>query len=177
LRRLTAVLSALSAFPVLYALSVAAQAPEDSAPAAPRRATTNCVVSRLSDGDTLRCQSGARVRLIGIDAPEREQTPYSDMSLAGIQSLVAVGDTIQLEPDVDPRDQYDRILAYAWRGGRMVNWHMVREGWAIPITVSPNVQYVDYFRRARDAARKEGMGLWKVDGFRCEPASFRARRC
>ncbi|HKP30354.1 MAG TPA: thermonuclease family protein [Gemmatimonadales bacterium] len=151
--------------------------PVDSAPAAPRRATTNCVVSRISDGDTLRCQGGARVRLIGIDAPEREQTPFSEVALSGLSSLVAIGDTIQLEPDVDPRDQYDRVLAYAWRNGRMINWRMVREGWAVPLTVSPNVQYVDYFRRARDSARGEGKGLWKVDGFRCEPAAWRAKRC
>ena len=161
----------------LTAATVVAQSPVDSAPAVPRRPTTTCVVSRISDGDTLRCEGGTRIRLIGIDAPEREQTPYSDMSLAGLESLVAVGDTIQLEPDVVLRDQYRRVLAYAWRGGRMINWRMVREGWAIPLTVSPNVQYVDLFRRARDAARLEGKGLWKVDGFKCEPADYRARRC
>ena len=166
----------VSALSALSASSATAQA-LDSAPAAPRRATTSCVVSRLSDGDTLRCQGGARVRLIGIDAPEREQTPFSEVALNGLKSLVAIGDTVQLEPDVDPRDQYDRVLAYAWKDGRMINWQMVREGWAVTITVSPNVQYVDYFRRARDAAQREGKGLWKVDGFRCEPVSFRARRC
>ena len=165
---------------VLTAITVptaAAQVQADSGPSAPRRATTNCVVSRISDGDTLRCRDGARVRLIGIDAPEREQTPFADSALAGLKSLVAIGDTVQLEPDLDPRDQYDRVLAYAWRNGRMINWRMVREGWAIPITVSPNVQYVDFFRGARDSARKEKKGLWAVDGFSCEPAAYRAKRC
>jgi endonuclease YncB( thermonuclease family) len=38
----------------------------------------------------------------------------------------------------------------------MINWQMVREGWAVTITVSPNVQYVDYFQAARDAAQREG---------------------
>ena len=152
-------------------------AQSDSAPPAPRRPTSSCIVSKLSDGDTLRCQGGARVRLIGIDAPEREQTPFSETSLNGLKSLVAIGDTVQLEPDIDPRDRYDRVLAYAWKNGRMINWRMVREGWAVPITVSPNVQYVDFFRRARDAARKDGKGLWAVDGFHCEPAAFRAKRC
>jgi len=162
---------------VLCVFASPLSAQSDSAPASPRRPTVDCVVSRISDGDTLRCQGGARVRLIGIDAPEREQKPFAESALAGLRSLVEVGDTIQLEPDVDPRDQYDRVLAYAWRSGRMVNWRMVREGWAVPITVSPNVQYVDYFRSARDAARKDGRGLWAVDGFRCEPAAYRAKRC
>jgi micrococcal nuclease len=135
------------------------------------------VVSRISDGDTLRCNGGIRVRLIGIDAPEREQAPFADMALEGLKSLVAVGDTVRLEPDVSPRDQYGRTLAYAWRSGRMINWQMVREGWAVPIVVSPNVQYVDFFRRAREGARNEGKGLWKVDGFTCEPKDYRARRC
>ena len=162
---------------VLCALVTPLRAQTDSAPTAPRRPTDSCVVSRISDGDTLRCQGGVRVRLIGIDAPEREQHPFADSALAGLKSLVAVGDTVQLETDVDPRDPYDRILAYAWRDGRMINWQLVRQGWAVPIVVSPNVQYVDFFRRARDAARKEARGLWRIDGFACEPASYRARRC
>lgn len=118
-----------------------------------------------------------RVRLIGIDAPERGQQPFAEMSLAGLKALVAVGDTVQLEPDLDPRDRYDRALAYAWRAGGMLNWRMVREGWAVPLVVSPNVQYVDYFKWARDRARQEGKGLWRVDGFKCEPADWRATRC
>jgi micrococcal nuclease len=164
-------------FALLCLLAPPLCAQSDSAPIAPRRPTTSCVVSRISDGDTLRCQGGARVRLIGIDAPEREQKPFADSALAGLRSLVAVGDTVQLEPDIRPRDQYERVLAYAWRNGRMINWRMVREGWAVPITVSPNVQYVDFFRRAHDAARMEAKGLWKVDGFHCEPAAYRAKRC
>jgi hypothetical protein len=76
LGRLVAALSALSAS------SATAQA-LDSAPAAPRRATTSCVVSRLSDGDTLRCQGGARVRLIGSMRRNGSRLPFSEVALNG----------------------------------------------------------------------------------------------
>jgi micrococcal nuclease len=91
--------------------------------------------------------------------------------------MLSVGDTVQLEGDVTPRDHYGRLLAYAWHQGRMVNWMLVWEGWAVPIVVSPNVQYAEYFRRARDQARDARRGLWLVNGFGCEPRDYRARRC
>jgi len=91
--------------------------------------------------------------------------------------MLVVGSTVQLEPDVEPRDYYGRVLAYVWHEGRMINWLMVRYGWAVPIAFPPNVQYLEHFRVARDQARKEDRGLWRVDGFRGEPAANRAKRC
>ena len=136
-----------------------------------------CTVSRISDGDTIECQGKIRVRLIGIDSPERDQEPFGTAATAGLASMLLVGSSVELEPDVESRDRYSRVLAYVWHEGRMINWLMVRYGWAVPIVLPPNVQYVDFFRQARDQARNEGRGLWSVDGFRCEPASFRAKRC
>lgn len=136
-----------------------------------------CTVTRISDGDTIECVGKVRVRLIGVDSPERDQEPFGTAAMAGLASLLVVGTTVELESDVEPRDRYDRVLAYAWQGGRMINWLMVRQGWAVPLVFPPNVQYVDFFRQARDLARQEGRGLWAVDGFRCEPAAHRARRC
>jgi micrococcal nuclease len=91
--------------------------------------------------------------------------------------MLPPGSTVDLEPDVTPRDQYRRVLAYLWLDGRMLNWEMVRQGWAVPIVFPPNVQYVAALRAARDLARRERRGLWSVDGFRCEPAAHRAAKC
>jgi len=134
-------------------------------------------VTRIVDGDTIECDGKVRVRLIGVDSPERDQEPFGTAATAGLASMLLVGSTVELEPDVEPRDRYDRVLAYVWSEGRMTNWLMVRYGWAVPIVFPPNVQYVDFFRSARDQARMERRGLWSVDGFRCEPAAHRARRC
>ena len=112
-----------------------------------------------------------------VDSPERDQEPFGTAAKAGLAAMLTVGSVVRAEPDVELRDRYDRVLAYVWFQGRMINWLLVRDGWAVPIVFPPNVQYVEYFRVARDQARKDGRGLWSVDGFRCEPAMHRAKRC
>ena len=85
---------------------------------------------------------------------------------------------MRLELDVDRRDGYDRLLAYVYRpDGRMVNRMMVRQGFALPYAIPPNVRHVDALRAAADSARAAGIGLWSLDAFECTPADHRARRC
>jgi len=149
----------------------------DGGPAAPRRPTENCIVERIVDGDTLVCARLGRVRLIGIDSPERDQEPFGDHARDALEMLVPVGTRLQLEGDVEPRDGYGRRLAYAWREGTQVNWFMVRTGWAVILTIPPNVQHVEALRAAQQAAREDRAGLWAIDGFACEPARHRRGEC
>ena len=117
------------------------------------------------------------MRLIGIDAPEGNQRPFGDAARDALTGLVAVRDTVQLEPDVELRDRYDRLLAYVWKDQSMVNWNLVLQGWAVQLTYPPNVQYVDWFTAAERRAREENRGLWAQDGFACRPVDHRAHRC
>lgn len=151
-----------------------------SLPIAPVGPTTSCVVTRISDGDTLRCRQGRenlRVRLTGIDAPELADSTHGPRSASALKAMAGVGDTLLLEADVSPRDQYGRVLAYAWRNGSMLNLRMVREGWALPFTVPPNVRYEASIRAAQRAARAQDAGHWATDGFACTPAQFRRGSC
>jgi micrococcal nuclease len=152
-------------------------APADSGPRAPIRAVTPCVVLRVVDGDTIRCEDSGLVRLIGMDSPEANQPPFGAAATAALRTMLAAGDTVQLEPDVEARDRYGRILAYVWRGDSMLNWRMVRLGWAVVLTYPPNVQYADRFVSAQAKARVEVRGLWRVDGFRCLPVERRRKTC
>jgi micrococcal nuclease len=105
------------------------------------------------------------------------QKPLGLRSAEALKALIPVGSTVRLEPDVSPRDQYGRTLAYVWANGRMVNWVMVRSGWTTTITFPPNVQYVKEFASAAQKARGEKLGLWHDDGFACTPADHRKKRC
>ena len=149
----------------------------DSGPRAPIRPPTPCVVLRVVDGDTIRCRELGLVRFIGIDSAEPDQRPFGAAASAGLAAMLAVGDTVQLEADVEARDRYRRILAYVWRRNVMLNWMMLRQGWAVVLTYPPNVQWVDAFVDAQQKARDERRGLWKVDGFRCLPVERRRRAC
>ena len=149
----------------------------DSGPTTPRRETFSCTVSRVIDGDTIECASTGRVRLIGMDTPESNQPPFGAQASAALAAIIPVGSEVQLEPDVEARDRNRRLLAYVWVGHTMVNWRMVREGWAVLLTYPPNVQYVDSFTDAERRAREEGRGLWAMGGFDCRPIDRRGNRC
>ena len=157
--------------------STAMTAVTDSGPASPRRQTASCTVIRITDGDGIVCDRLGRVRLIGMDTPELDQKPYGPQAARALGALVRVGMEVQLEPDVEARDRNGRLLAYVWVGRSMVNWRMVRDGWAVLLTYEPNVQYVEAFTDAQRRAREEGRGLWATGGFDCSPREHRARRC
>lgn len=152
-------------------------------PDLPVRGTTACTVSRIVDGDTVQCDPVGRVRLLGIDTPERGQPPFGREATEALARLAPVGSLLLAEADVEDRDRYDRALRYLWLPGegeeppRMLNWLLVRQGYALVLTYPPNVQYVEALTRAQEAAREEGAGLWAVDGFACTPRDHRAGRC
>ena len=149
----------------------------DSGPTEPRRQTQSCTITRIVDGDTIDCAGIGRVRLIGMDTPESNQPPFGAQASAALAALMPVGTEVKLEPDVNARDRYGRLLAYVWRGRTMINWRMVREGWAVLLTYQPNVQYVDWFIDAERQAREDNRGLWATGGFDCRPVDHRGNRC
>ena len=146
-------------------------------PKKPVRATSPCRVTKVTDGDSIVCAESGRVRLLGIDAPELSQKPFGNQSRGALAAMIPVGRTVQLELDMQARDQNGRLLAYVWREGRLVNWEMVRGGWVVTLTYAPNVQYVDQLRTAVKEAEDEGLGLWATDGFDCLPYDRRHGDC
>jgi micrococcal nuclease len=136
------------------------------------------VITRVIDGDTFVCTGDIHVRLLLIDTPERQQGDIGAVASAALRRLAPVGSTVRLEFDVQSRDRYGRLLAYAYDStGRMINEQLVREGVAVVGVYPPNVRYVDRFRLVADSARVARRGLWARDAFECSPADFRRGRC
>lgn len=93
------------------------------------------IVVQVVDGDTLDI-SGVRVRLVLVDAPERN-TRQGPAATAYLRRLCPPGSPAWLQPDAwQPQDQYGRTLAAIWcgegpdRGGPPVNAEMIRSGHA-----------------------------------------------
>jgi micrococcal nuclease len=124
-------------------------------------------VTRVVDGDTLRVASVGSVRLIGIDTPESVH-PSKPVECFGreaavhLASLLPVGTRVRLVYDVERTDRYDRTLAYVHRldDGLFVNAALVRDGYALPYTVPPNVAHADEFVALAREAREASRGLW-----------------
>ena len=131
-------------------------------------------VARVVDGDTIRVRIGGReerVRLVGIDTPEsvKPGTPVQCFALAAsarTKALLPKGSAVRLVRDVEERDRYGRLLAYVYRArdDLFVNLALAREGYAVVLTVPPNVAHTDEFVAAARDAREHGRGLWS----RCE---------
>ena len=153
-------------------------APGADADASPALVAGTRVIARVIDGDTVECGGGERIRLLLIDAPELSQGPFGLRSRHALERLLPPGTPAAVELDVQRRDRYGRVLAHLYApGGLRVTEEMVRQGYAVVAVYPPNVRYVDRFRRAAAAARRDGLGLWSESGFDCLPADRRRGRC
>lgn len=126
----------------------------------------------ITDGDTLRLRddSGAdgsgtieKVRLIGIDTPEVYPVDecFGDEAEAELLRLAPIGSTLQVDTDLDPFDDYDRLLLYLWNEeGTFINLALVEGGFAEAIRVMPNDAHYDALLAAEIAAAEADRGLW-----------------
>lgn len=128
-------------------------------------------VLRVVDGDTIIVRVGGRrerLRYIGIDTPEsvKPGTPVQCFARAASSrnKRLIDGRTVTLRFDVERRDRYRRLLAYVYRqsDGLFVNADLVRGGYAVPMTIPPNVRHADEFVRLAREARRAGRGLWSA---------------
>jgi micrococcal nuclease len=147
-------------------------------------ATEAAQISRLTvvDGDTLaittkqgKVRHRELIRLIGIDAPELGQHPWGQRSQRHLRKILKKnGGAVRFEYDVEERDRYGRLLAYAWLAdGTLLNERMVRSGYALAYTLPPNVKHATSIADAQKKARQRHAGLWKYDAFREIPHQWR----
>jgi micrococcal nuclease len=151
---------------VLLVLGLTAAAVAATAEPAPERTfTLRGTVSSIVDGDTLavRLDTGRRerVRLIGIDTPERgdclsARAAGQAQRLAGGRRVVLRGDASQ-----DTRDRYGRLLAYAWIGGRDLGYQQVASGLARVYVYDRPFQRLSAYRRAEQLGRARPQNIWR----------------
>ena len=155
--------------------------PSDASdPSASRSETATATVEYVIDGDTIDVViNGAeeRVRFTGIDTPEVARAAsgsrpasagecFGDEATAFTEALLPVGTEVRLVRDIVGRDDYGRILAYVYRAddGIFVNYEIVRQGYAQPLTIPPNVVFSDLMVEAARDAEADEAGLWAACG-------------
>ena len=114
-------------------------------------------VKRIVDGDTVYMRDGTKVRLHGIDTPERDQ-PYGQQATRNLDELI--GSTVYVvEKDTD---RYGRLVGTLYNSdGTNVNLEMVCNGSAW--------WYSRYAKNNRamascqDEAKEARLGLWADD--------------
>jgi endonuclease YncB( thermonuclease family) len=88
------------------------------------------VVEYVVDGDTLDVTGVGRIRVIGIDTPERGECGFENASAA--LSALVLGERVTLVPGaVDDADRYGRLLRYVDLGAVDAGLSLIEDGWAI----------------------------------------------
>jgi micrococcal nuclease len=87
--------------------------------------------------------------------------PYG-MEAAEANRKLVDGKTVPLEFDVQQLDKYGRTLAYVYlEDGTFVNAWLVENGYAMVMTIPPNVKHEGLFWKLQGEAREAGRGLWR----------------
>jgi len=114
-------------------------------------------VVRVVDGDTIIVLAGrdqVRVRLAGIDAPERPGQPYSVASRDALAQVVA-GKMVTVT--YDAHDQYGRVIGQVDASGVNANTQQLQRGYAW-VYARFNRSPIDQAIQAQ--ARFRRVGLW-----------------
>ncbi|WP_423232392.1 thermonuclease family protein [Akkermansia sp. JRP_AM1] len=122
--------------------------------------TIRGIVIDVTDGDTITVlektpkeKVAHKVRLDGIDAPEKGQDGYSGAKYS-LKKLLW-GETVTVQ--YTKRDKYGRILGLVLYNASFINYEMVKEGWAWHFK-----KYSNSYELAslEIDARKDKRGLW-----------------
>lgn len=120
---------------------------------------TTTKVTRVIDGDTFETETGEKVRLIGINAPE-----ISD--IFGIEAKQYLSDLIEnkivdLQTDniSNDRDRYQRLLRYVILDGVDINKKMISDGFAFAF-LKYHFRNSSGYEQAQIQARETSKGIW-----------------
>ena len=144
---------------------------EGCAAEGPKDDTVSVTVERVMDGDTFELAGPVKgtttVRLIGVDTPEtvdpeEDPEPFGKEASTFTEKAIE-GEEVELELGTDAKDDYERLLAYAWADEEMLNEVLLREGYGELLVIEPNDEYEECLAAAEQAAKADGLGLWASD--------------
>ncbi|MDO7907290.1 thermonuclease family protein [Paenibacillus sp. JX-17] len=163
-------------------------AQKTGSPSASQTNGTAVTLDRAIDGDTLRVFYQGKselVRLLLVDTPETAhpqlgEQPYGREAKAYTRKLLEQAHDITLEFDDGPhRDKYNRLLAYVYLDGTMLQKSLLKDSMArVAYIYPPNDRYADEFKTIENSAKKQRLGIWKYDNYARQdgfhPESFKS---
>lgn len=141
-------------------------------------------ITEVIDGDTFRLSSGEKVRLLGIDAPEMNESDKLDrdsersgkdkstikklgtLSTEYVKKLAERKKVyLKKEPGGDDRDRYGRLLRYVYlEDGTLINGKIIIDGYA-NVYDRYELSKTKEFKQYETEARENKRGLWgEIEG-------------
>jgi len=116
-------------------------------------------VTRVIDGDTFEIESGEKVRLIGINAPEISDL-YGQEAKQYLTELIE-NKTVDMQIDniSNDRGHFHRLLRYIILDGVDLNKQMVSDGYAFAYLKYHFIKSREY-EYAQSQARETNKGIW-----------------
>lgn len=116
-------------------------------------------MTRVIDGDTFETETGEKVRLIGINAPE--MSDFYGLEAKKYLTNLVENKVVLLQTDniSSNRDRYQRLLRYVIIDGVDVNKKMVSDGFAFAY-LKYKFSKSDLYENAQIQAREMNLGIW-----------------
>ena len=120
----------------------------------------NMTVTEVVDGDTFDLGNEERVRIIGINTPEKGR-PFSDEATEALSEMI-MGKEVTLVNDSknDDVDTSGRLLRHVYVDGISVNYEMIRMGMAFWYPYSSGTDMDESYQEAQESAANDHVGLW-----------------
>jgi micrococcal nuclease len=182
--RVRRIVPAVLALAILFVAAILLTAPA-AAPASGQE-TLRATVTTVYDGDTVKVRIAGRhderVRLIGVDSPELDDSRENVRLMAFLAKRFAFQRLyqaqVELLPGPEARDSYGRLLAFVRTAdGGIFNVTLVREGYATAFLRFPfDEKLRKELKAAETEARQAGRGLWGREPYPLIQASEAGRR-
>ena len=144
-------------------------------------------VTRVISGQTVEVfltdrSEVAKVRIIGIDAPDLRQDPWGVAAKNKLTELVmAMPVELELEtagdrPINEMRDRFNRLHAHIWQNKTLVSQQLVESGCVLANDRYEH-SYSKLMQESQEYARALGYGIWNPDrAMRYTPSQFRMNK-
>lgn len=119
-------------------------------------------VIRVVDGDTIEVHyenNPEYVRIIGIDAPEKEEC-FSKEASEQLKKLIEEATVTLISKPDENRDKYNRLLRYILSDGKDIGAELIKGGFARNYPRFPHPKLNEYKNFELDA-QKNQLGLWR----------------
>ena len=125
------------------------------------------------DGDTFRVMINGEehlVRMLAVDTPElakngKKAEYYADDAKEYTCNKITNAKMIELEydPKSDKVDKYDRVLAWVYVDGKLLQEDLVRNGYAKVAYLYDDYKYIDILKEKQELASAKEIGIWNSE--------------
>jgi len=114
------------------------------------------LATKIIDGDTFLIEGGYSVRILGINADEKNYPCY-DGAKNKLEELI-LNQEVKLEKGEENLDKYCRYLRYVFVNGSNVSLELTKNGLAVAYFFPENIKYHKEISNAEKQARENKIG-------------------